>query len=141
MIWAEMGKFVGSKVAAAIIFLAIAAGGIWCWQNPEAVKAFGQVVKLTLIWLVIVAALPWSSYLFMQPLLAFQSKLQSARAAAMVSVTMIGTYWLIDVLLAFYLAGWGFSGTLTWLVVLLGLAAAGAYTFVICESLARQAEA
>ena len=46
---AEIGKFVGAKVAAAIIFLAVTAAGIWCYQNPDAVRAFGVVVKHTLI--------------------------------------------------------------------------------------------
>lgn len=137
MILADIGKFVGAKVAAAVIFLGVAAGGYWCYRNPETVKAFGTVVKLTLVWLVVVAALPWSSFLFMRPLLAYQSKMQSASAAAAVSIAVIAAFWIFDILLAGYLSGWSFSGALTWLVVLLGFLAAAAYNFVICESLAR----
>ena len=39
MILAEVGKFVGAKVATALIFVAVLAGGLWCYKNPEAVSA------------------------------------------------------------------------------------------------------
>lgn len=141
MILAEIGKFVGAKVATAIIFLAVVAGGIWCYQNPESVKAFGAVVKHTLVWLLVVAALPWSSYLFMRPLLARQAKMQSAYGASLVSLALIGAYWLVDVFLALWLANWSITGGFEWLIVILGFVAAAAYNFVICESLARHSSA
>ena len=137
VILADIGKFVGAKVATAIIFIAVAEGGYWCYQNPESVKAFGNVVKYTLIWIVVAAALPWSSYVFMRPLLDFQSRLTSASGAAFVSLGLLATYCLVDVLLAMWLAGWSVSGGLSWFVLIIGFAAAGAYNFVICESLAR----
>lgn len=140
MVLAEIGKFVGAKVASAIIFLAVVAGGIWTWQNWDTVKAIGHIVKLALFWIVLVGGIPWSSYLFMRPVLQFQSRLQTANIAAMVSVAMIGAFCVIDILLAFWLADWGFTGGFTWFVVMLGFLAAGAYNFVICESLARHAE-
>jgi hypothetical protein len=141
VILADIGKFVGAKVATAVIFLAVAAGGYWCYQNPDAIKAFGGVLKHTLIWLIVVAALPWTSYLFMRPLLTLQARQSSANAAALVSVGLIGAYTLVDVLFACFLADWSFTGGFTWLVVILGFIAAGAYNFVICESLARHASA
>lgn len=140
MILAEIGKFVGAKVAAAVIFLAVVAGGVWCYQNPEAVKAFGHVVKLTLLWIVVAAALPWSSYVFMRPLLRFQADQLSASGAAAVSIAVIAAYWLIDIALAFCLGDFGDAGTFTWIVLLLGFLAAGTYNFVICESLARHVD-
>ncbi|MBN2562542.1 MAG: hypothetical protein JXQ75_16580 [Phycisphaerae bacterium] len=140
MILAEMGKFVGTKIAAAIIFLAIAAGGYWCYKHPEAVKAFGHVVKLTLLWIVVAAALPWSSYLFMRPLLGFQSSRLSTNGAAALSIAVIAAYCVIDIVFAFFLGDFIGSGTLTWIVLLLGFLAAGAYNYVICESLARHVE-
>ena len=141
MILADIGKFVGAKVATAVIFLAVAGGGYWCYQNPESLKAGANVVKLTLVWIVVSGALPWTSYLFMRPLLDAQGKMQSAQGAAAVGAAIVGVYCLIDVMLAFYLAGWSIQGSLTWIVVMLGFIAAGAYNFVICESLARQADA
>lgn len=137
VIFAEIGKFVGTKIAAVIISLAVIAGVFWCWQHPEAVKAFGNVVKLTFVWIIVSAALPWSSYVFMRPLLRFQARQLSSNGAAVVSVAVIAAYSLFDVLFGFYLADWSVSGTLTWVVLLLGFIAAGAYNMVICESLAR----
>jgi len=137
---AEIGKFVGAKVAGAIIFIAVAAGTWWCIENWDTVKAFGHVVKLALLWLVIAAALPWSSYLFMRPLLAFQGSLQSEQAAAATSLGVIAAYSLVDILLALKFAGWGITGGFTWFVVILGFAAATAYNYVICESLARHVD-
>ncbi len=134
---AEIGKFVGAKVATAIIFLAVTAAGIWCYQNPDSVRAFGTVVKYVLFWLLVSAALPWTSFLFMRPLLRWQSEHLTSRTAAATSVLVIAAYCVMDVLLALYLGGWSFDGAFTWTVVLLGLIAAGAYNFVICESLAR----
>ena len=140
MILAEIGKFVGAKVATAIIFVAAVLGGIWSYRNWDQIEAFGHIVKLTLLWLIIAAALPWSSFLFMRPLLDFQSRLQSTNAAGVTSVTLIAGFLAIQVLTALWLADWGFDGGFTWFVVFLGFAAAGAYNFVICESLARQAD-
>ncbi|MFH1417972.1 MAG: hypothetical protein ABII12_06775 [Planctomycetota bacterium] len=140
MILVEAGKFIGKKTAAALIAVAVVLGGVWCWQNPEEVKAFGHVVKVSLIWLAIAAALPWSSYLFMRPLLAFQADRLSTNAAAGMSLAVIAGYWLIDIILAFYLADEPITGTFTWIVVLIGFLAAAAYNFVICESLARHAD-
>jgi len=140
MILAEVGKFVGSKVAAAIIFIAVAAGGIWCYRNPEAIQAFGHLVKLTLLWVVVAAALPWSSYVFMRPLLRFQADQLSTSGASAVSIAVVAGYCLIDILFAVYLGEFGDAGTFTWIVLLLGFLAAGAYNFVICESLARHVD-
>lgn len=141
MVLADIGKFVGKKTAGAIITIALVAGGIWCWQHPGEVKAVGQVVKLTFIWLLIASALPWSSYVFMRPMLRFQSENLSASGAAAAGFVLIGAYTFVDVLVALYLNDWtAFSGGFTWLVVLIGFAAAAAYNFVICESLARHAD-
>ncbi len=140
MILVEAGKFIGKKTAAALIGVAVVLGGVWCWQHPEEVKAFGHVFKVTLIWLGIVAALPWSSYLFMRPLLEFQASRLSTSAAAGMSFCVIAGFWLIDIILAFYLADEPITGTFTWIVVLIGFLAAAAYNFVICESLARHAD-
>lgn len=141
MFLADIGKFVGGKVATALIFVAAAGGGLWCYQHPEVLKASWQVVKLSVLWLAIAAALPWSSYLFMQPMMAKQSQLQSARAAGAVGLAVIAAYSVVDIALALYLAGGNITGSFSWFVVILGFAAATAYNFVICESLARQADA
>jgi hypothetical protein len=138
MILADIGKFVGAKVATAIIFLAVTAGGYWLYKHPEVIRETGHLIKLLLIWVVVTAALPWSSFIFMRPLLDLQARMTNASAASVLSIGLIGAYTLVDILLAFKLAQGGIQGGFTWLVVFLGFAAAAAYNFVICESLARQ---
>jgi len=140
VILAEIGKFIGAKLAAAVITVAVVAAGVWCWQHPETVRAFGHVVKLAIAWTVIAAVLPWTSYLFMPPLLRFQSERLSTNAAGAVGIAVIAAYWLIDIALAFWLAEWSIGGAMSWFVVLVGLLAAAVYNFVICESLARYAD-
>jgi hypothetical protein len=137
VILADIGKFVGKKAAAAAITVAIVAAGVWCWQHPETVKALGHVVKLTIVWTAVAAALPWSSFLFMRPLLRLEAANLSTRGAGMVSIVVLGGYLLADVLLALWLAGWTIGGAFSWVVVVIGFAAAAVYNFVICESLAR----
>lgn len=139
-VFAEIGKFVGAKVAGAIITVATIAGCVWCYYNWDTVKAFGNVVKLILFWLVLVAALPWSSFFFVKPLLAFQGNLNSERAAAATSIGVIGLFCAIDLILAFWLGDWADANGFSWFMLLIGLIAAGAYNFVICESLARHAD-
>ena len=141
LILAELGKFVGGKVATALIFVAMAGGGLWCYQHPEALQAGWHVVKMSLLWIVVAAALPWSSYLFIQPLMARQARMQSAQSAGATGVAVITAYSAADIAFALYLAGGGIVGSFSWFVVFLGFAAAAAYNFVICESLARQADA
>jgi hypothetical protein len=140
VILADIGKFVGAKVATAAIFLAVAGGGYWCYMHPEQLRTFGHVVKATIVWIAVAAVLPWSSFFFMRPLLSLQASMQSTQGAAALSVAMIGGFCLVDVVFALYLAGGGVSGALSWAVLLLGFLAAGAYNFVICESLARHVD-
>jgi len=66
--------------------------------------------------------------------------MQTSSGAAVLSLIVLGVYLFIEVVFAFYLAGWSVSGTLSWVVLVLGFSAAGAYNFVICESLARRAD-
>jgi hypothetical protein len=140
MILADAAKFLGAKAVGAIVTLAVIAGGIWCYRNPDKVVAIGHVIKLTLLWAAVAAALPWTSYLFIRPLLRFESEQLSAQGAAVLSLAVIAAYTAVDIVFAFWLGDFGQSGTFTWLVLLLGFAAAGVYNFVICESLARQAD-
>lgn len=134
---AEAGKFVGAKVAGAIITVAVLAGGFWAYRNWDQVEAFGHIVKLVLVWLLVVAVLPWTSFFFMRSLLDYQSSLTNAKFANFASVAIIAAFWVVDIFIALWLGDFSISGGFTWFVVLLGFVAAGAYNYVICESLAR----
>lgn len=140
MILQDIVKSLGGKIASAAIALAAFAAGYWCYQHPEEMRTFGRVVKYTLIWLVVTAALPWSSYLFMRPMMELQSRMTSAGAAQVASIGLIAAYTGVNIFHAFWLASWDINGGLTWLVVILGFGAAAAYNFFICESLARHVD-
>lgn len=140
MIWTEVGKFVGAKIAGTLISIAVLAGCVWCYYNWGTVQSAGRVVLNTIIWTAIAAALPWSSYLYLRPLMAFQNNLNSERAAAAVSIGLIGAYTLLDIIVAFWWLEWGTMGGFARFVVVVGFIAAAAYNFVICESLARHVD-
>jgi hypothetical protein len=140
VIWSEIGKFVGAKIASALIFIAVVAGCVWSYYNWDTLQSAGRVVLNTIIWISIVAALPWSSYLFMKPVMAFQSNLNSERAAAAVSVGMIAAYTMVGIAIAFWWLEWAAMSGFSRFVVIVGFIAAAAYNFVICESLARHVD-
>lgn len=140
MILQDIVKSLGGKIASAVIALAAFAAGYWCYQHPEEMRTFGRVVKYTLIWLVVTAALPWSSFLFMRPFMDLQARMTSAGAAQIASMGLIAAYTGVNIFHAFWLASWDINGGMTWLVVILGFAAAAAYNFFICESLARHVD-
>jgi hypothetical protein len=137
---AEIGKFVGGRVVTAVIVLATGAAGYWCWQHPETVAGFGRMAQSTLLWLLLAAALPWCSFLFMRPFMEAQTRMTSPRAATLCGLAPIAAFSLLDVLAALWLGAGTARGLAAWCVLLLGFLAAAAYNFVICESLARRIE-
>ena len=48
------------------------------------------------------------------------------------AILMLGLT-LVDAVFAFYLADWSVTGTLTWMVLLLGFLCAGVYNFMVCD--------
>jgi len=130
--WAVLAKFVGGKILTAILVVASAASLIWFWKHPEALRALWATLKGVLAWMGFVVVLPWATFFIPARVV----KLESNGAAA----AMLIGYVLADALVAFWLGGWGFSGTLTWVVVLLGFLSAGIYNFLVCDFLAEHLE-
>jgi hypothetical protein len=124
--WATIGKYVGGKVLTAVLVLGAAAGIIWFWRHPEQLETLWGVIKRVLAWLGFVIVLPWA--LFFVP--AWVMKKESNLAAGL----MLAAYLLLDVIVAFLLAG-GVRGhgTLAWVVLLLGFGAAAVYNFLVCD--------
>src|SRR5262249_44055994 len=133
MILASVGKYVGGKVVTAICIVASGAALLWFWKHPESVAAIWQIVKYSIAWIGFAAALPWIAYAALPLVLRTESNAAS--------VALLAALWLLDILMALWLCGWHVNGALAWAVLLLGFIAAGAYNFVVCESLARQLEA
>ena len=130
--WASLAKYIGGKTLTAILIVAGGASLIWFWRHPESLRAIWATLKGVLAWMGFVIVLPWATFFVPGKVL----KLESNPAAAV----MLAGYVLADMLVAFWLAGWGFSGTLTWVVVLLGFLTAGVYNFLACDHLADRFE-
>jgi len=121
----SIGQYVGGKVLSAVLIVAVGATGIWFWKHPEQLRAIGQVLKYVCVWLGLVLVLPWAAF----PVTAWVVRKESNAIAAM----LVGGLIIVDALFALYLADWGFTGALTWMVVLLGFLTAGVYNFVVCD--------
>lgn len=132
MLIETLGKYVGGKVVTAACVVASAAAVIWFWRHPESAQQLWQIVKYGIAWIGFAAVLPWASY----PLLPGVLKKESNA----ISAILLAGFLALDVLMALWLCGWHVGGALSWAVLLLGFIAAGAYNFVVCESLARQIE-
>lgn len=111
----------------AVLVVASAAGIIWFWKHPEQLEVLWVVIKRVLAWLGFVIVLPWALF-FVPP---WVIKKESNLAAGL----MLAAYLVIDVVVALLLAG-GVRGhgTLAWVVLVLGFAAAGVYNFLVCDS-------
>ncbi|MBN1345635.1 MAG: hypothetical protein JXQ73_23285 [Phycisphaerae bacterium] len=127
-----LAKYVGGKVLVAVCALGCILAGIWFWRHPEDLRALWGVIRLTLAWLGFVAILPWALFFIPPRVVKAESNVASA-------VMLIG-YLLVDVLVAFWLAGWHVGGTLAWVVLLAGFLAAGVYNFIVCETIGERTE-
>ncbi|MCH7527434.1 MAG: hypothetical protein IID39_08360 [Planctomycetes bacterium] len=128
--WPSLAKFVGAKLLTAILVVGTGASLIWFWKHPEHLQAIWATLKGVLIWLGVVIVLPWATFFVPAKIV----KLESNVAAAI----MLGGYASADVLVALWLGGWSFHGTLTWAVLLLGFLAAGVYNFLVCDYVAER---
>jgi hypothetical protein len=128
-----VAKYVGGKMLTAILTVAVVLVVIWYWRlDPAAREALWSSVRAVLVWLGFVAVFPWA--LFLVPPMIVRAESNAVSAAALLG------YLLVDVLFAFWLAGWSVSGTLIWALLILGFLAAGVYNFIVCEYLAERAE-
>lgn len=130
--WASLGKYVGGKTLTAVLIVASGASLIWFWNHPETLQAIWASLKGVLAWLGFAVVLPWATFFVPAKVV----RLESNAAAG----TMLAGYVVADMIVAFWLADWGISGTLTWVVVMLGFLTAGVYNFLVCDYLAERLE-
>ncbi len=123
--FAAIGKFVGAKVLTAVLIVSCGASVIWFWNHPEHLQSIWAVLKGVLVWIGLVLVLPWTAFF----VTGWAVKRDSNIAAGL----LLGGLVAVDVLLALYLAGWGVSGALTWMVLLLGFLSAAVYNFLVCD--------
>ena len=128
-----LAKYVGGKVLTAVLTVAAILIVVWYWRlAPQDRAALWGIIRGAMLWLGLVAALPWA--LFFVP--ARVVRTESNTASAM----MLVAYLVVDFALALYLIG-GFPAN-GWHrgIVLLGLLCAAVYNFIVCEFLAQRAE-
>ena len=115
---------------------ALVVGGLlaalWFYQHPEALEQLWATLKLALAWIGFVIVLPWALFFIVPYVLRAESNLVSA-------LLLVG-YLCADVLVAFWLAGWSVSGTLSWVVLVVGFLTAAVYNFLVCDFIASKAE-
>jgi len=126
------GKYIGGKVLTAILVAGVLWTSYYFYKNPEKLETLWDSIKASLVWLGFVAALPWGLF-FVPPLVV---KADSNPAAA----GMLAGYLILDILMAFWLAGGLFGGVLVWGLAILGFLLAAVYNFMVCDFLAEQAE-
>jgi len=128
-----VAKYVGGKVLAAVLVVASAIMIIWYFRLPvEARAALWTTVRNVLIWIGLVAALPWAT--FFVPVMAVRA--ESNLVSAM---TLIG-YLAVDIVLAMFLCGGHWDGGWRMGAMVLGFLCAAVYNFVVCDFIAGRAE-
>lgn len=125
----RLGEKVLGWVALALIVLT--AIGIW-QMGPERRGAILEGIWHTVLWLVIVAAVPWSATLFMKRLLEIGEN--------WVGMVLLAALFVVDVLAGLFLmTGWP-SGMWGWTAVIAALGVAGTYNYLVTAYLADMAE-
>lgn len=128
-----IGTYVTGKVVTAVLVVSGAGAVIWFWKHPEHLETIWAVIKYVLIWLGFVLVLPWATF--------FATSWVVAKDSNAAAATMLAGYSLADAVVAFCLMG-GVRGhgTLTWMVVFLGLLSAAVYNLKVCEHHAERME-
>lgn len=125
----RLGEKVLGWIALALIVLA--AIGIW-QMGPERRGAILAGVWHTLMWLVIVAAVPWLANLFIKRLLEIGEN--------WVGLVLLAAFFVVDLVAGYLLmTGWP-SGMWSWTAVVAALGVAGTYNYLVVEYLADMAE-
>lgn len=119
----------GEKVLGWIALALIVAAGIAIWQmDPATRTAIWNGIWKTIAWLVIAAALPWISRLFIKRLLEVGEN--------WAGVALIAVLTLVNAIAGLLFLGGLPSGGWGWLAALAALGVAGTYNFLVCEYLA-----
>ena len=128
-----LGRSAANKVLTAALVVGVVAVLIWWFALPaesrdEAVHA----AKMTLLWVLIAAALPWGLF-FVPPMVVRMG----SNAASSV---MLAGYSVVDVLAAVGLMDWRVTGALGWGAILLGFLVSLVYNYAVCDALGDRAD-
>ena len=122
----------GEKVLGWIALGLLIALGVAIYEiGPAGRKAIWEGIWRTALWIVVVAALPWSAKLFIRRLLEVGSN--------WAGVVLLAAFVLVDVILGVALLGGLPHGGWGWLAALAAVGVAGTYNFLAAEYLSEQA--
>lgn len=129
----DWSKSLGGRLLGAVLTVAGVIVVIWYWRlGPEQRADMWSAFRGALLWLGLVAVLPWALFFVPPRVIRAESNLASA--------VMLVAYLIADLLLALYLAGGMPDASWQRAMLVLGLLCAGVYNFVVCESIAQRAE-
>jgi hypothetical protein len=131
-VFATLGKYVGTKVLSALIFLGVAGAGIYIWNNPDIVKSAWTILKYALAWIGFALVLPWALFF----VTVWVVKADNNLAGALLLIGLL----IVDILAALFLMDWHVPGALVWTVLLFGFLSAGVYNFLVCDFQASRLE-
>lgn len=123
---------IGERVLSWAAFGLLVLLGIAIYRmNPETKSAIWGGAWRTVVWLILAAALPWVSRLFVRRLLAVGSNWAGA--------ALIGALTVVDLVAGLLLMGGLPQGGWGWLAALAALGVAGSYNYLVAEYVAEQA--
>lgn len=114
----------------ALALLLAAAFGIYR-LGPVGRQALLDGFWKALVWLMLVATLPWTARFYMSRLLEFRTN--------WAGLILLAAFVLVEALVGLLLLGGWPSGGWSWFAALAALAVAGTYNFLVAEYLAEQA--
>ena len=122
----------GEKTASWVILALVVFLGITIYQMPAETKAaIWSGIWRTNVWLLIVAAVPWSARLYITRVLEAGSN--------WAGVVLIASLVAVDILVAVLLMSAWPAGAWSWFACLGALAVAGTYNYLVTEYLAEMA--
>ena len=126
-----LGRLLEKVLSLVALALVVLCGVAIYRMEPQTRQAIWAGIWRTVVWIVLVAGLPWISRLFIGRLLEVGSN--------WAGVVLLGLLTLVDAVVGLILVqGWP-SGGWSWLAALAALAVAGLYNYLVAEYLAEQA--
>lgn len=123
---------VAERVLSAIAFVVLIGIGWSIYQMPAATKhAILAGIWYTALWVILVAALPWSTKLFVRRLLELGTN--------WAGLALIAGFTLVDLVVGAVFLGGLPAGGWSWLASLGAIAVAATYNYLVAEYLAEMA--
>ncbi len=128
-----LAKYVGGKVLTAVLVVSAAIMLIWYYRLPDDARAaLWATTRGILIWIGLVAVLPWAT--FFVPVRAVRAE------SNLISATVLAGYLAADIGVALALTRGTLGDGWQTVAMILGFLCAAVYNFVACDFIAGRAE-